>query len=38
LVEANCGAVGSPGLCNEEFDVVQNQFRGNLREAFVHTL
>ncbi len=36
--ERNRAACGPPGLYSEEFDVVQRQLRGNLPQAFVHTL
>jgi len=36
--ERNRAACGPPGLCSEEFDVIQRQLRGNLPQAFVHAL
>jgi alpha,alpha-trehalase len=36
--ERHKAACGPPGLFTEEFDVVQRQLRGNLPQAFVHTL
>ena len=36
--ERNRAASGPPGLYSEEFDVTQRQLRGNLPQAFVHTL
>ncbi|MGH2865747.1 MAG: glycoside hydrolase family 15 protein [Solirubrobacteraceae bacterium] len=36
--ERNRAACGPPGLCSEEFDVLQRQLRGNLPQAFVHAM
>jgi alpha,alpha-trehalase len=36
--ERNRAACGAPGLCSEEFDVLQRQLRGNLPQAFVHAV
>ena len=36
--ERNRGALGTPGLFAEEYDVVQRQLRGNLPQAFAHAL
>ena len=36
--ERSRGALGTPGLFAEEYDVVQRQLRGNLPQAFTHAL
>jgi hypothetical protein len=38
LFERNRSACGPPGLLSEEFDVQERQLRGNLPQAFVHSL